>query len=288
MRSHSFYRMSLLATLRSRQAGHANMFSEFLKNAFSQKPPAKQQDNTFQNKPIPEGFKVTADGSKLELAEGYEYEANDQTKARKKSQDNTLTSFGGLFSMDGKAGAEDSVPAFALDPAGLKTLTEKLNFAPQLTPELLAKLKEGDPETTMSVLNAVGRNSYQTLMQHLPALTEKYVNSRLEHSQKGLGKSVKSTLTQQSLSKLAEGNPILAEQLDGISSRLLSKFPDATPDWIAEQTKGYFIKVVESMGVKIDDGTGSSKAKPDPTDLSQKEGFDWGSYVANNPSAAKK
>lgn len=281
-----FYRMSLL----SKQAGHANMFSEFLKNAFSQKPPASKPDgNTFQGKPIPEGFKASADGSKLELTEGYEYEANDQTKARKKSQDNTLTSFEGMFKMDGQAGTEDDAPAFALDPEKLKTLTGNLNFAPQLTPELLAKLKEGDPQATTDLLNSVGRNAYATLMQHLPALTGKYVDARLAHSQKGLGKSVKSTLTKQSLSKLAEGNPILAEQLDGISSRLLSKFPDADPDWLAEQTKQYFISVVQSMGVKLDDGTGgTTKDKPDPTDLSQKEGFDWGTYVANSPSATKK
>jgi hypothetical protein len=158
---------------------------------------------------------------------------------RQKSQVQPLDAFKGLWDTS-KTGGTDAAPSFSLDPEQLSKLAKGLNFTGQVPPELVEKLKSGDTEALLAMLNTVGQNAYATMMSHMPQLTEQYVSARVEHSQKGLGKQVKGTLTAQSLSKLAEDNPVLQEQLQQVGSKLLEKYPDADPDWLAEQTVEYF------------------------------------------------
>lgn len=266
-----------------RQHGHANFLSALFKSAApSAKPSA--DNNTFGGKPIPEGFKLKADKTGLDVADGYELDPADKNKARKKSQDNPLDIFSGLFQND-PSKPSDTAPAFSLDPEALKKVTEGLNFAGQLTPETLEKLKSGDPETVSGVLNSLGRNVYGTLMQHMPALTDKFVGARLEHDRKGLGREVKSTLTQQSLETLAAGNPVLKQQMEVISSQLLEKFPDATPDWISGKTKEYFVELAKVLDPTLK-ATPEDKTKPkSSSDLSQNPDFEWAKYLTQQPPA---
>src|SRR5690606_25672245 len=96
-----------------------------------------------------------------------------------KSPDNPLDIFKDLFNNASKG--DDAPPSFSLDPAAVSKITESLNFVGQLDEASIEGLKSGDVEKITSILNGVGRNAYATLMQHIPALTEKYVAARLEH-----------------------------------------------------------------------------------------------------------
>lgn len=269
-------------SLRFRQLGHANFFQSLLGGGKKTEPAKGAGD---PNDPTKKAGDPNDPNANKE-------DPNDPNNFNKnKSPENPLTAFEGLFNMDTSKKGE-ATPTFSIDPEALNKVVGGMNFAGQLTPELLDKLKSGDAQTTTDILNSLGRNVYSTLMQHLPVLTDKYVNARLEHSQKGLGKSVKQTLTQQSLTKLAANNPILKEQLDTISGQLLEKFPDADPDWIAEQTGEYFLsigKLINPNAFKSDDDKDDS-GKPDPKDISQRQGFEWGKYLMGNevPPAGNK
>jgi hypothetical protein len=206
---------------------------------------------------------------------------------RVKSQPGPLDMFAGLFDNTNKTG-DDAQPSFSLDPEKLQKIAGQLDFTGQLSPEDIEGLKSGDPAKTAAILNRTGQNAYSMLMQHLPALTEKFVTARLEHSQSKLGGQVKSTLTKQALEKLAANNPILKQQMETISEELLGKFPDATPDWIAEQTKAYFVEMARVVSPDLfrseDELKGAGKPKRDPKDVSQTPDFSWGAYLGNEQS----
>lgn len=279
--------------LRSKQLGNAGMFASLMNSIGAKKPAADQQkQGQLQNK-------GTTQESSAANPDLQGKDPNDPNNLdTNKSQNKPLDIFKDLFQTP-TVDSADATPSFSLNQEALTKITEKLDFAGQLSPELLDKLKSGDSETVHSVLNTVGRNGYMMLMRHIPALTEKYVNARLEHSQKGLGKSVKNTLTQQSLAKKAADNPVLKEQLDAISSRLLERYPDADPDWLAEQSADYFVQVArllspDSFVQEGEAGTGEEtgpRKRRDPRDIAQNPDFPgWATYLTGNaiPAATKK
>lgn len=273
--------------LRHKQLGHAQGFLDALLGRG--KKPAENNNNNNSNANANNNTNVNAN------ANNNSNNNNANNSNANKSQDNPLDIFKDLFKMSSDGSDENASPGFTLDQEALTKVAGRLNFAGQLTPELLDKFKTGDAETIQNVLNTVGQNSYMMLMQHLPHLTEKFVTAREQHSQKGLGKSVKQQLTQQSLAKLAAGNPVLKDQFDSISQRLLEKFPDADPEWLAQKTGEYFVtiaKMVSPDQFKVEGENGDSNGggqRKDLSDISQRDGFNWGKYlvgteVGNKPA----
>lgn len=258
------------------------MFQDLLARMSGRAPAAKKPDSNVKDDKNKQGD--ANDPNNFKNKEG---DANDTSK---QSQKNPLDIFDGLFTIQDKDGTA-TPPAFSLDPESLTKIASSLDFVGQMQPELVEKLKTGDPETLKTTLNSLGQNAYVTLMRHLPALTEKYVNARLEHSQKGLGKSVKQTLTQQALNKIAADNPVLKQQAEIISGFLLEKYPDADPDWLAEQTGEFFVqtaKVLKPDLFKSDEDLQPGTTKQDTSDVTQRPGFDWGTYIGSTPSASPK
>lgn len=263
-------------SLRYKQLGHANMFQELMARL-------KGGKSTNQNVEDPKNKKIADPNDPANKGK----DPNDPNSQITK---NPLDNFKGLFTLDPNKQKDGTPPSFSLDQEVLKKITGNLSFSGDITPELAEKLKSGDAETIKGLLNSVGQNAYMTLMQHLPALTEQFVNARLEHSQKGLGKSVKTALTQQSLAKLAADNPVLKKQLEVVSAQLLENFPDADPEWVAEQTGTYFLEVTRLLfpdAVKDTSGNlqDNDNKKPDPADISQRPGFDWGTYLVNQATS---
>ena len=261
---------------RFKQHGHANFLSDLMNTLGGRKSPQKTNNN-----PDPNNNNQNPDPNDPNDPNNKK-KANDPNNPNpnpnNKSQDDPLDIFKDLF--QNSDNGDDAPPSFSLDPTKLQNVAGQLNFAGQLSPEDLEGLKSGDAEKITGILNRVGQNSYMTLMQHLPALTDKYVSARVAHATKGLGGQVKQTLTKQALSKLATNNPVLKQQMDIIGQQLLSKFPDADPDWIAEQTSDYFV----SMAKLIKPDAFRNENDPTPTpkdtrDISQKPDFNWGTYL---------
>lgn len=265
---------------RSRQFGHANMFQELFAKLSGGKKPAT---DTTQNNQDPNNLQNRQDPNNKSK------DPNDPNNIDpNKSKNDPLDIFKDLFKMPA-SGQGDEAPSFSLDPKKLQELAGTLSFADQMTPEVLEKFKSGDPETIQQYLNASGQRQWLTIMQQLPKLTETYVKAQLEHSQKGLGKSVKKTLTQQSLSKLAASNPVLAQQLEEIAGKLLEKFPDADADWIAEQTGQYYLQMAKTMFPDQFKGEGDSSTPTnvDKSDVSTREGFNWAEYISGDKLPAQ-
>lgn len=269
--------------LRYKQRGHFNFNS--VSSFFAKPKPPAPDPNAAQNVDPATGKPRVASGD-IDPNTGMPRAANQNPNDPANLPDpnkskNPLDIFDGMWDNKPKEGEKAVAPAFALDPEALKKVTEQLSFAPQLTPELLEKFKEGDAKTISDVLNSVGRQSYTTLMQHLPALTDKFVAARLDHDRAGLGRSVRESLTANSLEKLASKNPVLKQQLDTVVTRLYDKYPDATPDWVAEQATKYFSDIARELNpeaFKPREGD-----KPEPRHGEVPEDF-WAKYITDQPS----
>jgi hypothetical protein len=246
------------------------------------KQPAQSADPTLEpklgadGKPLP-GQDIDPTTGKLRKAPVKDPNSPENLDPNDKSKD-PLAVFDGIWDTKAKTDAESKVPSFSLDPDALKKVAEQLQFAPQLTPELLAKFKEGDVETIGQILNATGRQAYATLMSHIPTLTDKYVTARLDHAQAGLGRSVSQKLTANSLEQLASKNPVLRQQMDKVVEALYDKYPDATPDWVAERTKEYFVHIAKMLNPEAFKGATDGG---DPNNPPQDQDQDWLKYLTS-------
>ena len=192
--------------------------------------------------------------------------AKDFSAAADQTPKNPLDSFAGMYDNKAKT-ADETPPVFALDPASLRTAASQLNFSSHVTPELVQKLQSGDATAVADAFNELGRQVYQTTMSHSSTLTDRFVGARMAHDRKGLGQSVHSVLTANSLAKLADKNPRLKEHVTEIGDKISSQFPDATPDWIAEQTRSYFVTIAKQLDPSLDPTeVASKKAKDDDID----------------------
>lgn len=201
-------------------------------------------------KPIPPAGDPKAGGAQNTTVQDFA-KAGTEGKNADGSPKNPLDSFKGMYD-NVPMGDDAKPPVFALDPKALETAASSLKFSSHVTPELAAKLQSGDPVAIAAAFDAVGRQVYQTVMSHQSTLTNRFVDARLSHDRKGLGQSVHSVLTANSLAKLAENNPTLKEHVQEIGDKIASKYPDATPDWIADQTKNYFVQMAKQLDPSLD------------------------------------
>lgn len=267
------------------QQGHAqfgNLMSLFSKPKPKATPaadPALEPKMGADGKPLP-GQDIDPTTGKLKKAPVVNPNNPENLDPNDKSKD-PLAIFDGIWDTQNKTDSAAKVPSFSLDPEALKKVSDQLQFAPQLTPELLAKFKEGDVETIGQILNATGRQAYSTLMSHIPTLTDKYVTARLEHDRSGLGRTVRQNLTANSLEQLASKNPVLRQQMDRVVEAIYDKFPDATPDWVAGQVKTYFIGIAKLMDPESFKPDPNAPEGDDPNKQTQDQ--DWLKYLTSEP-----
>ena len=234
-------------------------------------PNAQQQQQTPKPGVAP-GTDPNALGKKQDTTNADFKVAGEEGLNEDGSPKNPLDSFAGMY--DNKSIADgDKPPVFALDSKALESAAQSLQFAPKITPELAQKLQVGDPEALAEVLNAVGRQAYQTAMSHQSVLTDNYVNARLSHDRKGLGQSVHSVLTANKLEQLAEKNPVLKEHVREIGGKIADKYPEASPDWIAEQTRNYFVNIAIQLDPTLGGAKPAVRGNPD-------EEVDWAKWIS--------
>lgn len=221
--------------------------------------------------------------------------SNDGATNDAETMQNPLDVYAGLFDnspkldKDGKpvAGPPEA-PKFKLDSKVIKDAASKMDFTAGLAPELQEKLTNGQPLTSAEQLqlhNHIGANAYSHAMEHVTTLADKYIDMRLSHEQQGLRSEVNKLLAKsRTLSNPAIAkNPALKEHFEVITERLSTKFPDATPEWIAQQAESFFTDVAKAINPELG-STGKDNAEAIKL---QKEGatveggkvFDWNAYL---------
>lgn len=235
---------------------------------FRTKPQTSQSQPNQQGQPASPNAQVTQ-AKAAQPNQPLDTTSKDFAAAGDQIPKNPLDSFTGMYDTKSR-GTDEVPPVFALDPASLRTAASQLNFSAHVTPELAQKLQSGDATAVADAFNELGRQVYQTTMSHQSTLTDRFVNARMTHDRKGLGQSVHSVLTANSLAKLADQNPVLKEHVTEIGDKIASKYPDATPDWIAEQTKNYFVTMAKQLDPSLD-ATEVAKKKDKEEDINWEE-----------------
>lgn len=191
---------------------------------------------------------------------------------------NPLAQFEKLFDNTGSGTSPNQPPRFQLDQATLERAAGSIDFSNLITPELQERFKNGDSTVLAELLNSVGRQLYQTSLQHTSALTDRYVDMRLGHDRQSLGQSVRKELTAEKLSSIAKDNPALQAQVKAIGEKVLNLFPDASPEFIAERTVDYFVDVAKLLKPDAfkstqQQGQGNESSQPQET-------IDWARWMS--------
>lgn len=143
---------------------------------------------------------------------------------------------------------EDKAPVFKLDPKTVKDVSSSLNFMEGIDEATMAKIQSGDSNAIIQAMQHVGRQAYESAIQHGGTLTDNFVNARLTHEGKSFGSRVKQELTQSELKSVQNYNhPVIKAQLDIVSKQFASTHPDASPSEIAEMSKNYLKEIATAL-----------------------------------------
>jgi len=174
-------------------------------------------------------------------------------------------------------------PAFSLTDEIVNKAASGMDFTAGIPPELQQRLESGeslDGKTVLALLNHSSRNAYTKSMQHLSSLTDRFVNLHSDFSKQGLSKEVQRVLANNSITKIpGADNPVMRGFLEMTSNALASKYPDQTPEWVADKTKELFLTMAKTM-------RGQETPEPtDPKDLSQDPDFSWDGFLSGKPNS---
>jgi hypothetical protein len=144
----------------------------------------------------------------------------------------------------------DVPPGFDLPGDAINKAAEGLSFTNSIPEELRASL-EGMGEqgkAIMAMFDHVGRQAYATSMAHMSNLTGKFVDNRSQYDRKGLGRSINEHLALNSVSSLAgeNSNPVVKEGMRMIGKQISAQYPDATPEWVAQKSREFFMEMAKS------------------------------------------
>lgn len=163
----------------------------------------------------------------------------------------------------------DTPPSFSLDPKVLGEVSGNMDFTQGISPEMMQQATSGDAKALISIIQHVGRQTYQAAMTHNSALTDKFVGARSAYDQKSLGSKVKSELTSSALAQAPSfSHPVVRQELTRIATAMQAENPDASPQQIADAAQKYFTDIYSAV-------------TPQPTAAEQratKGEIDWDNY----------
>lgn len=186
--------------------------------------------------------------------------AGGNNNTQSQQAENPLDSFKGMFDNKGTDG--DKAPSFSLPQDILDKVSSSQNFLAGVNEELIQKAMSGDAKSFLDVINAATQNSYKSSLSHMSALSDQFMNSRLEHEGKSFGSKVKQELTTSELSANVPGfnHPVVKAQLSEVAKSLAKQHPDATPQEIAAKAKDYIIQMANAINPQTKSDADNEKA----------------------------
>lgn len=195
------------------------------------------------------------------------------------AQENPLDIYNKMFENQ-STGEEDAPPSLTLGKDTLEKVTGQLDFTSGIDPATIDQLQQGDLSSLPSLLNKVAQQVYSTAMQHNSKLVDEFVKQRSEYDSQQIAPAVKSTLTQshldQNLGDLSK-QPAMKAQMTETAERLAKAYPDASPEWIAKQSKDYVIQSASQlMGTTPEEIQQLQQQKQQQQQTAQS--VDWSTY----------
>jgi hypothetical protein len=188
---------------------------------------------------------------------------------------NPLDAYTKLWDTPSTDGVEKA-PVFDIGEENLGKLTEAQDFMKGIDPELMKRAQTGDAPAMVELLHGVNKNTYKTVMTHLPMLVDKYVQAREGYNEKGLSKKVQKELTGHALSSIPNAShPAVKKQLSMLADGFQAQHPDATPQEIVEMTRKFMIDITGAITPQQSSQEGSEKKGP----------TNWDSFFDEQPNS---
>lgn len=195
--------------------------------------------------------------------------------------ENPLDVYAGLFDNDALNKDAPKAPSFTLSPDIISKAAGSLDFMAGLPQELVDKVQQGNlsPQDYMEMINHAGRQAYAKAMEHSSHLTDRFVSQRSQFEQQGLPKQLQRLLANNKVGSdpAVMNNPTVKAHLEVISSQLATKYPDQTPEWIADKAKSFFMDMAKALNPnlgEVNPGADSGQGKLPPM-----ENFNWDGYL---------
>lgn len=139
--------------------------------------------------------------------------------------------------------AKPGAPEFNIPTETIQGAASKLDFTGGISQEAMAKLQAGDFSVMPEILNAVGRNAYQTGIEHNVAITNKYVSDRLQYEQGVVDDRIGSRMVQGGLRSTAGLSPAAQKMFGDTVETLRQQYPGAS----IEDLEGAAMEIHQDM-----------------------------------------
>jgi len=241
----------------------STMFNNIM-SAFTGTGEGKQpgQKPTGQVKPVNDGMQSL--------------DPNAGQQQQKKEPSDPLAAFEKIFDNTPDKDAPKA-PSFKLTPEVLKQASESLDFSDVVPQDFRERFDKNDPSAMSDLVNGLARKLYSTTLDHSSILTDRFVGQRSEHDRRGLGSEVTKTLAKNNLKSIASKSPVAAKQIEQIHDAIIAKNPDATPEFVQEQTEEYFRQIALVMFPELAElNPAAQKKKQQSAELTGNT--DWDKY----------
>ena len=151
-------------------------------------------------------------------------------------------------------GQTGQAPTLDIPQDTLATVAKSIDFSKHIPQEALAALQAGDMSQLGVILNSALQAQYATIMQHSAAVTNKFVGDRVSYEGTQNQQLMRNNIVDSSL-KIQNLHPVAQQMFRATAKQLATKFPDATPSDIEEQTWG----MMEQLGSQFN-RTGQQQA----------------------------
>lgn len=160
---------------------------------------------------------------------------------------NPLDSFAKMF--DNPTTEADKPPVFQIDKEVMDKVVSSQDFMQGIDPELMQKATGGDVQSLMQLIQHTSRNAYRAAIEHGGVLTDKFVGSYNQYSNKQLPGMMRDHFTEQSLAANTPNfkHPVVKKQLTETAKRLQRLHPDASPQEIAKMAQDYLTELVTAI-----------------------------------------
>lgn len=161
-------------------------------------------------------------------------------------------------------------PNFSLDSKVVTEVAKTMDFTQSIDPAILEKIKSGDVNAVLAVIQNSSRAAYQAAIEHSTALTDTHLKQRSTYESQKINEGVRSQLTTDALGDAPNySHPVVKAELNRVADMLARAHPDASPKQIAEAAQKHLMDV--------------SKALSPQQSQEQKiaaEGFDYTKYLS--------
>lgn len=154
--------------------------------------------------------------------------------------DAPLASFSDLWKIDPATAAKPDGPLFQLDPVKLQEQIKGMEFAPNITPEHLQKIMQGDAGTLQQVLNVSAQNNFAKMMEVVQKMVTHGADTTRLRVESTMADKFKNFQVGETLSSNPLfNNPAIKPMVDSLTQQFQLKYPQSSAAQVSKMAEDF-------------------------------------------------